>query len=114
MRSWLFLAFLATSCHDAGAQDVPSVVRARALELVDDKGVVRAQIDVEASGEVVLRLRDQDGTIRVKLGAGRDGSGLLLNNEATEPGLHALATRSGTSLKLRNSDGSERVLTPAP
>ena len=71
------------------------MLRARTIELVDGRGQVRAQIKVERpSREVVFRLRDQDGQVRVKLGAGRDGSGLLLLNEATEPGIQALAGRS--------------------
>ena len=59
----------------AGADRVPSVLRARTIELVDGRGQVRAQIKVERpSREVVFRLRDQDGQVRVKLGASRDGS----------------------------------------
>ena len=86
--------------RSAGAQAVPSVLRARAIELVDDRGLVRAQLDVESSGEVVFRLRDASGTIRVKVGASEEGSGLVLLDEATEPGIHMLAKRGGTSLTL--------------
>jgi hypothetical protein len=91
---------------------VSSVLRARTIELVDGRGQVRAQIKVERpSREVVLRLRDQDGQVRVKLGASRAGSGLLLANEATEPGIQALATDQGTSLSLQR--GQDRsVLVP--
>jgi|SRR5687767_4635594 hypothetical protein len=94
------------------AQSVPDVIRVRALELVDERGRVRAQLDVEASGEVVLRLRDSTGTIRVKLGAGHDGSGLLLANERTEPGVHILANQRATSITLQR--GAQRhVITSA-
>jgi hypothetical protein len=96
---------------DAGGQAAPGVLRGSAIELVDGGGKVRAQIDVEPGGQVVLRLRDQDGTIRVKLGADRNGSGLLLNDNRTQPGIHALATRSRTSLTLRKRD-RRRVLRP--
>ena len=34
----------------------------------------------------------------MKLGAGKDGSGLLLANDANEPGVHILAKDSGSSL----------------
>ena len=96
----------------AGADRVPSVVRARTIELVDGRGVVRAQIKVERpSREVVFRMRDQEGQVRVKLGAGRTGSGLLLANEATEPGIHALATDKQTSLRLQRGEESN-VLVP--
>ena len=86
--------------RSAGAQAVPPVLRARAIELVDDRGQVRAQLDVESSGEVVFRLRDSSGSIRVKVGASEEGSGLVLLDEATEPGIHMLAKRAGTSLTI--------------
>jgi hypothetical protein len=38
--------------------------------------------NVESSGEVVLRLLDRSGTIRVKLGASESGSGLMLADES--------------------------------
>ena len=85
--------------RSAVAQGVAPVLRARAIELVDDRGLVRAQLDVEASGEVVFRLRDASGTIRVKIGAS-EGSGLVLLDEATEPGIHMLAKRAGTTLTV--------------
>jgi hypothetical protein len=88
------------------------VLRGRALELVEPRGRVRARIDVEETGEVVLRLLDQDGTIRVKLGASRDGSGLLLANDATEPGVHIVAGRAGSSVRVVGKDGRQRLITP--
>ena len=88
----------------AGAKRVPSVVRARTFELVDSRGKVRAQMKVERNREVVFRLRDQDGAIRVKLGAGRTGSGLLLLDEATEPGVQALAGARATTLRLQRGN----------
>jgi hypothetical protein len=88
----------------AGAKRVPSVLRARTIELVDRRGETRAQIKVERNGEVVFRMRDQDGAIRVKLGASRTGSGLLLANELTEPGIQALAGADRTSLSLQRGE----------
>jgi hypothetical protein len=88
------------------------VLRGSALELVDQKGRIRARLNVEPQGEVVLRLLDERGTIRVKLGAGTDGSGLLLANDATEPGVHLLATASGSSIRVANKDGRERLIVP--
>ncbi len=97
--------------RSAPAQSVAPVLRARAIELVDDRGVVRAQLDVESGGEVVLRLRDAGGTIRVKLGASAEGSGLVLLDDATEPGIHMLAKRAGTSLTLRKGP-QQHVIKP--
>jgi hypothetical protein len=95
----------------AASPEASDVLRARAIELVDEKGQVRAQLDVEDSGEVVFRLRDRQGTIRVKIGAAEDGSGLLLLDESTEPGVHLLAKDAGTSLVLSDS-GARRVFSP--
>lgn len=89
----------------------PETVRARAIELIDERGRVRAQLNVETDGEAVFRLRDAEGEIRVKLGGGRDGSGLLLLDGSTEPGIHLLAGSSGTSVTLRR-DGRRRAITP--
>jgi hypothetical protein len=96
----------------AGAQGGEDVLRGRAIELVDERGKIRAKLDVEPGGEVVFRLLDQEGTIRVKLGAGKEGSGLLLANDATEPGVHILAKANGSSIKVVNKDGRERLITP--
>ena len=89
------------------------VLRGHALELTDQGGTVRARINVEPGGEVVFRLLDQRGTIRVKLGAGEDGSGLVLNNDRTEPGVHLLAGAKGSRIRVADKDGQERVITAA-
>jgi hypothetical protein len=107
----LFLTTLAQA-RPSGAQAPTPVLRARMFELVDERGRVRARLNIESGGEAVLRLVDQKGTIRVKLGAAEDGSGLLLANDATEPGVHILAKAAGSSLKLANKDGRERVIVP--
>jgi len=75
-------------------------------------GRIRARLNVEDDGEVVLRLLDQRGTIRVKLGASETGSGLLLANDATEPGVHMLAGPSGSRIRVANKDGHERIVAP--
>lgn len=48
----------------------------------------------------------------MKPGAGKDGSGLLLANDATEPGVHILAKAAGSSVRVVNKDGRERVIAP--
>ena len=115
----LVLLLLIARAGHTMTQEVTPTLRGRALELVDDRGQIRSRLNVESSGEVVLRLLDQDGTIRVKLGAGEDGSGLLLADEETEPGVHIIARRSGTSerpittsITLRGAEGAERVIRP--
>jgi hypothetical protein len=102
----------ASTARPAASAGAAPVLRGSALELVDQRGKARATIRVESTGEVVLRLFDQQGTIRVKLGAGTDGSGLLLNNDATEPGVHLLAKSEGSSVRVTNKDGHQRVVAP--
>jgi hypothetical protein len=122
MRIGSLAAALATICllslvaipllsRPAGAKRVPSELRARAIELVDGRRQVRAEIKVERGGEVVFRLRDEDGAIRVKLGAGREGSGLLLLNEATEAGVQAIAGAERTSVTVQRGE-QRNVLVP--
>ena len=101
------------------AQTVAPTLQTRVLEVVDDRGVVRSRINVEADGEVVLRLLDQTGTIRVKLGASKDGSGLVLADETTEPGVHILARRNATAarpnttgISMVGAGGQQRVIRP--
>lgn len=108
----VLLAAILLGGHRASAAAVPDTIRARAIELVDERGRVRAQINVESSGEAVFRLRDGAGQVRVKLGADASGSGLLLLDGATEPAIHMLARTGGTTLTLSSKDGARRVLTP--
>jgi hypothetical protein len=114
----VFLALLFTRERASAAQAIAPVLRARTLELVDAQGRVRSRLNVESGGEVVFRLFDQSGTIRVKLGAGEDGSGLVLNDETTEPGVHIiarrapLAERKTTGITLTGAGGRQRVITP--
>lgn len=106
------LAFTLAQSRSTAAESAAPVLRAQVIELVDDRGRVRSRLNVEPGGEVVLRLLDENGTIRVKLGADEDGSGLLLANDATEPGVHILADNAGGTLKLADKDGRETLIRP--
>ena len=95
------------------------VLRGRALEVIDERGQIRAKLHVDEADEVVLRLIDQNGTIRVKMGAAEHGSGLLLIDDATEPAVHVIAKRTPTSsrpnttsITFRGADAQQRVITP--
>jgi hypothetical protein len=90
----------------AGAQAVPDVVRAQAFELVDASGQVRATLDARG-----LKILDANGTIRAKLGADVAGAGLVLFNERTEVGVHALATRTRTWVVVQRGH-RRRVIRP--
>ena len=106
------LAIIARPGPGGGQGRAVDTVRVRVFELVDDRGRVRSRINVEDGGEVVFRLFDQEGTIRVKLGGGKDGSGMVLLNDATEPGVHLLSKPTGSSVRVANKDGRERLLAP--
>ena len=112
----LTIGGIAVLCGASAAQserafENVSVLRAQKIELVDARGVTRARLSTEATGEVVLRLIAANGELRVKLGAADDGSGLLLANSATEPGVHLLAQGRSATLKLKAGE-RERVLEP--
>jgi hypothetical protein len=108
----LLLGLLAATASVAFGQSANPVVRASAIELVDDAGVVRAQLITTPEGGALLRMRDANGEVRVKLGADGEGSGLLLADGSAQPGLHVLAKRGGTMLSLTDSSGQQRVLRP--
>lgn len=78
------------------------------FELLDKNGVQRASIKVEDDGEVIMRLKDRKGTIRLKMGANEDGSGIVLLDSNTEPGIHALAKKSGSSLTITGKDKKKK------
>ena len=100
----------------------PPILRGSALEIVDDRGQVRARINIEPAVTMpdgkrypeatVFRLTDPGGRIRVKLGADEGGSGLLLADDSQQPGVHLVAKGTGSLLKLMNKDGREQVIKP--
>ena len=114
------LLLLVTEAGFTTAQTAISAsIRTNLLEVVDKHGLVRAQLKVEPDGEVVFRLRDAQGTIGVKLGAGATGSGLVLLDEETEPAIQMIARRNGTnerptttSITLQGARGQPRVIKP--
>lgn len=83
-------------------------ITVKEFELVDSNGQQRVSIRAEEDGEVVFRLKDAKGTIRVKMGASEDGSGLVLLDDSTNVGIHALAKKDGTTLTLINKEGKKR------
>jgi hypothetical protein len=110
--------------RSVAAQGVPDVLRARALEIVDDHGRVRAEIRVLPAQPtlkmpdgmvgypetVQLRLLDSKNGPHVKLTATEDGSGMVLGGEG---GYTQLASRgSNPSIKIVTADGREQTITP--
>lgn len=83
-------------------------ISVREFELVDKNGKERASIKIESNGEVVVRLRDANGTIRVKVGAGEAGSGFVFLDDATEAAIHGTAGKEGPKLTLTDKAGKKR------
>ncbi|HEY8512432.1 MAG TPA: hypothetical protein VIL31_10770 [Cyclobacteriaceae bacterium] len=102
------LAALAFLLGSATPKDTFDKITVREFQLVDEDGTERASIKVEAEGQVVLRLRDQNGAIKVKMGADESGSGLVLLDRQTTPSIHALSKDGGT-LTILDKQGTERT-----
>jgi len=105
------------------ADNSASVIRGRALEIVDDQGRVRASIKLlpaetfKPTGKkypetVILRLIDANGRPEVKIAASEEGAGLSFvgDSDATQVLLRADGTDS--SLKLQNKNGTQRIVKP--
>jgi hypothetical protein len=115
----VFLLLNLVQARSTTAQTVGPILRARALELVDERNVVRVRLNVKESE---LNLFDKNGIIRVKLGAGEDGSGLVLSEGGTDASrgyVQIIARQTGTaerltttSITLRASDGRQRMIAP--
>ena len=107
--------------HPASA---PGVIRGSGLEIVDERGKVRASITILPEDPkhpwkgkpypetVLLRLITADGRPNVKLGAGKNGSGLLIGGESDPTYVQVLAEGGETTVRLKNKDGRERVIQP--
>lgn len=106
----LLLVFLLAQAPSSAQQSVSPVVRTRAFELVDENGKVRAQMNVEQTGEVVFRLRDSTGTIRTKFSANETGSGLSMMDDRTEATVQIRANQAGGNVTLIDRTGKERLV----
>lgn len=106
----------------AVAADTPRVIRGHALEIVDDRGKVRASLSVVPENPkvqwkgkpypetVLLRLITADGRPNVKLGASKSGAGLLIGGASDPTYVQVLAEDGEGTLKLVNKAGIERVI----
>jgi hypothetical protein len=122
----VLLMFVLAQVRPAAAQGVTPVLRGRALELVDDRGRVRAEIKVLPAQPtfkmpdgttgypeaVQLRLINSKGGPNVKLAATEDGSGLVLGGESNPTYVQILARGASTFLKLVNKDGRQQLIKP--
>jgi len=100
------------------------VLRGRALQIVDSQGRVRASISVLPPGDataaddhsetVLFRLITERGRPTVKIGASEPTSGLSFAGPTGTKDSYLILQTKGTtsSLRLKNEDGREQVLTP--
>jgi hypothetical protein len=105
----------------ASTLDVPGVLRGRALEIVDERGRIRASIAVLPEDPKViwkgkpypettlLRLMSPDGRPNVKLGASHSGSALVIAGEADPTYIQVLAEGGESTLKLVNKNGEQLI-----
>jgi hypothetical protein len=106
------------------AEGISPVLRGRGLQIVDERGRVRASIQVlpasrqkngEPSAEtVLLRLITERGRPSVKIGASEEAAGLALVGPSNTKDTYVQMMAKGTVswLRLRNEDGHEQVLKP--
>jgi hypothetical protein len=120
----LLLLTLMQQLRPTFAQSEVPVLRGRALEIVDSQGRVRASINVLPAGKspsgedqaetVLLRLITERGRPSVKIGSSEHASGLSFAGPTGTKDTYVILQSKATisSLKLRNEDGREQVLSP--
>jgi hypothetical protein len=105
---------------------VAPVLRGRGLEIVDDKGRVRASISILPADPkyrmpdgtvgypetVLLRLITPEGRPNVKIGTSTRGSGALFAGEDDPTYVQILSEGSATSMKFSEKENRERVIEP--
>jgi hypothetical protein len=118
------LVFTLVPMHPAIAEGAPPVLRGRALEIVDDRGRVRASLNVlpasiQPNGEayaetVLLRLITERGRPSVKIGASEQAAGVSLAGPTGTKDTYVILEAKGTAsyLRLRNEDGREQIVKP--
>lgn len=120
----LLLVFLLAQTGPASAQNTAAVLRGRALEIVDDRGRVRASLQIYPAGKsangdafpetVLLRLINGLGRPAIKISTTDEGAGMSI---ASGAGTHETYVTLGShgpnsQIKLRNEDGREQILKP--
>ena len=122
----LLFIFFSQARPVAADSGVVPVLRGRALEIVDERGRVRASIAVMPADPavrmpdgttgypetVLLRLRTSAGHPNVKIAATEDGSGVVLSGDADPTFVQILARGVSTSMKLSNKNGQVHLVEP--
>ena len=120
----LVLVNFGASIRPVLAEASPPILRARALQIVDEQGRIRASLAVlpastssagAATQEtVLLRLITERGRPTVKIAASEEQSGLSVAGPTGTTDTYAIlsATTTASSLRLRSEDGREQLIKP--
>ena len=122
----VLLTFSLARTEIARAQGAAPILRGRALEIVDDRGRVRASISLFPADPrvrmpdgtmgypetVLLRLTSSAGRPNVKIAATERGAAVSFGGESDPTDVQILAEGGSTSLKLTNKDGREQLIKP--
>jgi hypothetical protein len=97
----------------SGAQSDAGVLEASGFDLMNDEGTVVAQLYVGEDGTGQIRLRDASGEVRVKIGAGPEGAGLILFDAQGDPvpGVWARTDENGAKITLVDGE-LKKVIKP--
>jgi hypothetical protein len=106
-------------------ESVPAVLRAHSLEIVDDRGRVRAQIILTQPSTVdgvyypegtLLRVNDAEGHPNVKIGSDSRGAGVAFSGgdpaRNTWYGVQVLSQDGQSTIRVVDKDGKETVIKP--
>jgi hypothetical protein len=120
----LVLTSLALQLRPAFADETPTTLRGRALEIVDSEGRVRASLQLMPASvskdgtpyaeTVLFRLITERGRPSVKLGASEQESGASFAGPTGTKDTYVVinAGSNESALKLRSETGRELVLKP--
>ena len=104
---------------DAKTQ-VPAVLRGRAIEIVDAKGVVRFSVDIEPASveggkrypdRVLMRVSSPGAGPGVKLVSSAEGTALLIMHN-DRPAARLVAQADSAFLRFVGPDGTDRTIAP--
>jgi hypothetical protein len=121
--SFLVVSNIGTAMAENAA--APSVVRARAFEVVDDQGRVRASLQVlpaqtqpngaKTAETVLLRLITELGRPSIKISASEAAAGMAVTGPTGTNDSYLIleADRAASSLRLRAEDGRQTTIAPA-
>jgi hypothetical protein len=109
----LLIVLVWTNARSQAPPEVHEVIRARLIEVVNERGEMRGQLHIAQNGGGELRLRNGQGEIRIKLGPTNDGgTALLMMDASTEPAAMLHTGASGPALTLTDPKRGKRVVAP--